>query len=112
MLLHGAFFVEYFWAPMCILSNIDLVYKLCQICNPFVLTDIYTKNSLALIRFIAIQRMCTKGRRLILTIVIPYLTILKTYIDILILLRSTQLTKQTIFLYNQLHCMNNTVIDI
>ncbi len=97
---------------MCILTNIDPVYKLCRIYCPFLLADVYSKYTLALIRFIVIQHLATECSRIILMINVPFLTMLKTFIDILYILRGRQLSRQTILLYNQLHCINHMVIDI
>ncbi len=105
-------FVAYFWSPMCILTNIEPTYKLIKIYYPFLLTDIYSRYALALIRFIYIQHIATECGRILFTITIPFLTMLKTFMDILNLLRRRQLTRQTILVYNQLHCINQMVIDI
>ncbi len=97
---------------MCILTNIDPVHKLCRMYYPYLLKNVYYKYTLVLIRFIAIQQMVTECARILLTLLIPYLTMLKTFMDILKLLHSRQLTRKTILLYNQLHCINHMVIDI
>lgn len=91
-------FVAYCWAPMYILTNIDPVHKLYQIYYPSLLTNMYTRSGLALIRFFAIQRMNIEPGRVYLTILIPYVTILETFMNILKLLRSRQLTRQKYFI--------------
>lgn len=90
----------------------DPVYKLCEIYYPFVLADVYTKYSLGLFRFIAIQHICAVSGRIALTIGIPFLTMLHTLMGILKLLWRKNVTRQTILLHNQIHCINHMVIDV
>ncbi len=105
---------SYFWAPMCILTNIDPVYQLLRIHYPHLFEDNYVVVILTLVRFIVIQHMAHEGIRLFLTITIPLLTILKTFMDIVYFLSFRPLNRQTILLYNQLHfiCIPPMIIDI
>lgn len=105
-------FVAYLWEPVCILTNIDPVYKLYKIYYPVLLTNMFSEYTLAATRFMVIQHVVTECCRISLTINITSLTILKTFMNTLKILRSRPLNRQTILLYNQLNCINVVVFDI
>lgn len=97
---------------MCILTGIDPIYQLCKIHYPIWLSNKINLYILALFRYALLQRTVNEGFRILLTIVILFLTILKTFMNILKLLGNRQLNRQTILLFNQLHCINQMVIYV
>lgn len=98
--------------PLAIILELDPIYILVQVHRPKMLTKFSTKFLVLIIRSIWAGWCALEATRIYVFVAIPTMTLCNIYLRILNTLKNSPLNNRTLFLFSQLHCINQILIPI